>query len=129
MLSVVRHARRFACVAMMAMVVSGNAAANFTCDGLVTYLGLTPDGGLTVAVNGYGVWSLCNLTTSFTTNGRTYTPEACRAWYAAILAAKKSDTAVILYFESSASTTNGPECTALGHWVVPNPSPYFIVVR
>jgi len=130
MLTAARHVRRLACVTLLAMVVSTNALANFTCEGLVTYFGVTPDGGVNVGINGYGMWSICNVTTTFVGNGgRTYSPESCRAWYAAILAAKKTEAPILFYFESSANTANGPECTALGHWVVPNPSPYFLVIK
>jgi len=130
MLKVTRHARRFACAAMLTMFVSGNALANFTCHGVVNSLGLTAHGNVNVGVHTYGIWALCNLHSTFTGNGGQVTaPETCRAWYAALLAAKKSETSIILYFESSASTSNGPECTALGSWVVPNPSPYYMDIR
>jgi hypothetical protein len=112
------------------MAVSVNAVANVMCEGAVTYLGMGSNGSLNVSVNNYGVWAICNLTMTFNGNGgQTFTPETCRAWYAAILAAQKSGTSVMFYFATSASSANGPECTALGSWVVPDPSPYFMLAR
>jgi len=130
MFHAMRHARRFTCAALLGILVSANAAATIFCEGPVTYLGLHSDGTLNVSVNNYGVWSICNLNTTFAGNGgRTYAPDTCRAWYAAILAAQKAGTSVMFYFESSASSANGPECNALGSWVIPNPSPYFMLAR
>ena len=129
MVRTLRSVRRHACVALLGIVVSSNVAANITCEGLVTYLGIDSSGGLNVSVNNYGVWGICNLNVTFTGNGRTYAPDTCKAWYAAILAAQKTGTGVMFYFESGVNSANGPECPAIGTWVVPNPSPYFILAR
>lgn len=115
-----------AVVGTVALIASSVASANFTCEGKITYLSLNPDGAVNYAVNGFGVWGLCNLSTTTTSNGATTPPEACRGLYASMLAAQKSDTNVRVWFASSATTTNGTECTALGSWVAPNPAPYHI---
>jgi hypothetical protein len=112
--------------ALAVFAVSPVFGANI-CEGKVTYLGMNSVGFVTVSVGGFGVWYICNPGTSFAGNGGvTYTPEGCRAWFATILAAQKSGTAIRFYFESSASTHNGPECVALGSWTYPSPAPYHL---
>ena len=128
MFRAVRRARNLAFAGIIALGTAGVANANFTCYGPITYLGVTPNGVLYTNI-GFGVWQICNVSGSFTGNGQTFTADACRAWYAAFLAAKRSDTNVVIYFESSAAGSNPPECTALGNWVMPNPSPYFFIVQ
>jgi hypothetical protein len=108
--------------------VSSPALANFTCDGKVTYLGLSPTGIVTVSV-GFGTWYICDQTATYVGDGGvTFSPEGCRAWYASILAAQKAGHGLRFFFSSAASAGNGPECTALGSWVLPNPSPYHMTV-
>lgn len=118
--------RQLSCAALWVICAfSGPGWANFTCQGQVTYLGLTPDGTVHLGVNGYGVWVICNTSSPFAGNGgMNFTAESCRSWYAAMLATQKASHSLRLYFSSPAATSNGPECTALGSWVVPNPSPY-----
>lgn len=112
-------------IAALAMFAGSPAFGAFTCEGKATYLGMNSEGLVTVSVGGFGVWYICNQTTSFAGNGGiTYTPEGCRAWYATILAAQKSGSSIRFFFNTPASTNNGPECTALGSWVYPNPAPY-----
>lgn len=120
--------RRWASVVLVVVsALSNNSWANFTCEGQVTYLGLNPDGLVMMGVNGYGVWYICNITLPFAGNGGiNFTAEACRGWYATVLAAQKSGQGIRVFFESPAYTSNGPECTALGTWVTPNPSPYHL---
>lgn len=124
MFNVMRRARRVFCAALLTMTIAGNAAANFTCNGKVTYLGLSTDGVLHVSVGSFGVWYVCSLTSTYVGNERTYTPEACRGWYATILAAQKADSSVEFYFGSSGQGTNDGQCVALGSWQVPTTSPY-----
>lgn len=118
---------RLTCAAVLAVMASTNANANFTCEGPISYLGMNPEGVITVSV-GFGVWYLCNQTSAYTVNGLTYPPEGCRAWYATLLAAKTSGQVVRFFFSSAAGTSNGPECTALGSWVWPSPGPYHMNV-
>ena len=109
-----------------ASMLTTNAFANFTCSGKVTYLGLQPDGVVTMAVNGFGVWYICSLSGTYGNSG--HNAEGCKAWYASLLAAQKTGQGVVLYFQSPAGTSNGAECTALGSWVIPNPGPYHMTV-
>jgi hypothetical protein len=120
------RARQLACVAILALG-SASAHANFTCEGPVTYLGLSPEGVITVSV-GFGVWYVCNQTTAMGTGGVTFSPEGCRAWYASILTAQKAGHSIRFFFSSSANTNNGAECGALGSWTWPNPAPYHMTV-
>ena len=107
------------------MLLSGTASANFTCDGKITYLGLSPEGAISVSV-GFGVWYLCSQSAPMSTGGVSFTPEGCRSWYASLLAAQKADQKVKFFFSSAASTSNGPECSALVNWGWPNPAPYHL---
>jgi hypothetical protein len=128
MSSIPRRASRFVFAGFLSMLISANAAANFTCEGKIHYLGLGPDGNVTVDV-GFGAWYICNLTSSFLGNGGiTFTPEGCRGWYASILASQKAEDSIVFFFQSSASTGNGAECS-MGSWLTPNPSPYHMTVR
>jgi hypothetical protein len=112
-------------VAALALFAMSPAFGAFTCEGKVTYLGMNSEGLVTVSVGGFGVWYICNQTNPQTSNGGiVYTPEGCRAWFATILAAQKSGGTIRFFFNTSANTSNGPECTALGSWAYPNPAPY-----
>jgi hypothetical protein len=113
--------------ALTSLLVAGQASANFTCEGEIQYLGLSPEGAVSVHV-GFGVWYICNQTVSITTGGVTYTPEGCRAWYATILAAQKAGTKIRFFFSSPANTSNGAECSAIGSWLWPSPAPYHMNV-
>jgi len=102
-----------ACLALAAT----SAQANFTCSGQVSYLGVNSQDMVYVAVTGFGVWAICKL-------GDTWSgvsPNSCKAWYAGLLAAKRADSGVALYFDSSATGNNGSQCTALGSWSVSPP--------
>lgn len=123
------NVRRLGCAVLIAVAACGPAAANFTCGGKVTYLGMSPDGLVSVAVGGFGVWYICNQSAPFTNAGITFTPEGCRAWYATFLAAQKSDHSITLFFGSSATSDNGAECTALGTWNYPAIAPYHLTAR
>jgi len=102
------------------------AQANFTCAGGISYLGVNSLGTVYVAVGPFGIWPICGLTGSMSNGGSTVGMDSCKAWYAALLAQKAAGQGVTLYFTSTANTANGPECTALTSWVVPNPLPYHI---
>ena len=113
---------------VLASLISASAMANFTCEGKISYLALNPDGSVNVSV-GFGTWGICNLSTTSVGNGNvTYTPEACRGWFASMLASQKAGHSLRFYFVSSANTNNGPECTAIGHWVWPNPAAYHMAI-
>jgi hypothetical protein len=128
-MSMTNRLRALACVLSGGLVWSLPAYANFTCEGQIAYLGLSPDGSISVALAGFGVWYICSQTSIQSTGGITYSPEGCRAWYASMLAAQKAGDPVRFFFTSSASTSNGAECTALGAWTWPNPAPYHFNVK
>lgn len=110
---------------VLAILGAAPAHANFTCYGTGSCLALNPDGLVTINI-GFGVWSVCSVAATFTAYGTTVPPESCRALYATFLAQQKAGHRVMFYFSSPASSSNGPECTALGTWVGPNPLPYHI---
>ena len=129
MLKMVVKARRLACATLIAVAVCGPAAANFTCEGKITYLGMNSEGFVSVAVGGFGVWYMCSQSAPVVFAGTTFTPEGCRAWYATFLASQKTDQSILFFFQSPATTGNGPECTALGTWAFPTIAPYHMTVR
>jgi hypothetical protein len=123
--SSLRKFRRPILAALAFMAFSASASAAFTCQGQISHLGLTPDGSVNVNI-GFGTWYICGVSASITSGGIYYDEKACRAWYAAMLAAQKSGTQIVLYFNTPANTQNGPECSAIGHWVAPNPGAYYM---
>lgn len=126
-MTMLRSSRVLACAVLLGMAASLPARANFTCSGQISYLGLDYSGSLNVSV-GFGIWNICSFTSTSSNGGISIQPETCGAWYAAILASKKAGEPVMLYLTSSANTANGPECSAIGSWVVPSPLPYFLNV-
>jgi hypothetical protein len=122
------RARGFAYAMGLALVASMPANANFTCGGNIAYLGFNYTGTVVVAVGGFGIWSICNVNEPIANGGITIGPETCKAWYATLLANQKANQGITFYFTSSANTSNGAECTAIGSWVAPNPLPYFMQV-
>ena len=109
-----------ACLATLVVAVN-SYAANFSCAGKVSSIGLNPING-TLHVNaGYGVHYLCKVHTEF--NG--VHPEICRTWYSMFLAAQASDRKVEQYYNDG----NGTNCTTLGSWAVPNPMPYYVELK
>jgi hypothetical protein len=123
-----RRVHRAVAFVLMLASLSGNAWANFTCAGQLSYLGLGPQGEVFLSVQGFGVWAVCNMTGPTTVGSITITPDGCKGWYASLLAAQKAGHSITLYFSSAQSGGNGPECTALGSWVTPNPLPYHLHV-
>ena len=123
-----KRARGYACAIILAMAAAVPAQANFTCGGNITYLGINYTGTVVMSVAGFGIWSICNFNETISNGGISVGPETCKAWYATLLANQKTNQQITLYFTSSASTSNGPECTALGSWVAPNPLPYFMQI-
>jgi hypothetical protein len=93
------------------------AAANVRCTGAVTYLGVDQAGGVVVA-NGSGIHTICNTTVqgSFQAN-----PQACKIFYATLLAVRLADRPVSIYYNDPALTS----CTQIGAWSV-QPSAYFV---
>jgi len=121
----VRWNSRIASVWLLLTLVCANAHANVTCTGLISYLGIDNAGYLYVN-NGFGIWQVCSLSQAYTANGLNVAQDACKGWYASMLAAQKSGAQVALYFynSNSANPINGAECNAFGNWSMP--SPYFI---
>lgn len=97
--------------------VPAGAWANTQCSGSIAFLGSDNAGNVYVDLS-YGVWEVCNLSQSFTSNGVTVTTDSCKAWYAGLLAAQMAGTSASAYFTSATA------CASYGNWV--EPSPYFI---
>jgi hypothetical protein len=105
--------KRCALVAVLLLFVSSFAipahAINYECTGTVTYLGLNTGGDVVVTLTG-GVNAVvpCNLNNN-TSNG--FTPQACKAAYSTLLAAKLSGQSVNIYFSDSLTCTTQPAWT------------------
>jgi len=104
-----------ALVAVGILLAANSAQANYSCSGPVSYLAVNSGDYVYVAVGSFGVWAICHL--SGPSQG--VSVDACKAWYAGLLAAKRSESNVTMYFEGSAGGNNGPACAALGNWTTP----------
>ena len=118
------------CVAMGAtsLLFAQSAFANFSCSGTVQYLAVNSGSSLYVVIGTFGVWAICGLNGSTSNGGTTVNVDACKAWYSALLANQKTGSVITFYFASASNGANGPECTALGTWVLPNPVPYHMEI-
>lgn len=104
-----------------------SARANFDCGGPVSSLALTPSGEVQVSLGSFGAWYLCQLSSTVSYGGVTFTSDGCKGLYAMVLAAQATGQAVTMDFTSSDSGgSNGTDCTALGSWLQTNPAPYYI---
>ena len=108
--------------ALPALVIlcASPAQAAVVCGGSISYLGLGPS-GLVFVNNGFGVWYLCDVSAPFSG----YSPEGCRAIYAALLTARATERSVNFYFDAPA----GASCTSFGNWATPSPVPYHFSVN
>jgi hypothetical protein len=109
----------FAAMLLSMALVATPAHANYMCSGAITYLGLSSTG--TVVVGGPGGIpdvNLCQLG-AITSNG--FTPDACKAAYSTLLAAKSGQQSVSIYFSDNLTCTTQP---AWGPFV----SVYFISI-
>ena len=103
-------------------IPSTSYAANFSCQGKVSTLALSPVGG-TLQVNaGHGVHYLCTFHAEY--NG--VHPEICKAWYSMFLTAKIAGKEIKQYY--SQTTGGAQNCSELGTWTDPNPMPYFVEI-
>ncbi|WP_133498426.1 hypothetical protein [Cognatilysobacter terrigena] len=104
-------------VAVVLVGLPAIATANVRCTGTVTYLGVDQAGGVVVA-NGSGMHTICNTVTqgNFQAN-----PQACKIFYATLLAVRLADRPVSIYYNDPALTS----CTQIGAWSV-QPSAYFV---
>lgn len=114
---------RFASAAIFAalgMLSSPAVAVNFSCGGVVNYLGLNMGGNVVVNL-GYGFHAICNI--SNVTDG--VDGDTCRAAYSLLLAANTTKRPVLLYFDSNQTSVGGAtNCGALGTWVTR--VPYYV---
>lgn len=104
-----------------ALALSPPAMANFTCGGSLTYLTVSSAGSVYLRIGNYGTWAVCVLGSSMSSGATTATAEACKGWYAGLLAARRSDAPITVYFDSPLGGHNGQGCTDLGSWVVAVP--------
>jgi len=113
------RARRLASVAIAALAAhSGNVSANYACAGPVGYLGVGQNGDLTVSIaNSTPIHSICSMTSQ---GSYTLSVPACKAAYAAILAARLSGKSITLYYNNEPLT-----CGTLPSWGAV-PGTYFV---
>jgi hypothetical protein len=107
-----------ACIGLLvASPLTSMTHANVSCSGSVSFLGSDNTGAIFVNI-GYGVWGVCNVSQAYTQSGVTVSPDSCKTWYAALLAAQRAGTQVYIYMFGST------DCSAYGNWV--NLGPYFL---
>lgn len=97
----------FSAVLLVAAVMAIPAHANYICSGTISYLGMANDGNVVLAGPG-GIPTavlLCNLNNS-TSNG--FSPAACKAAYATLLANRLSGQPVSIYFNDSLTCSTQP---------------------
>lgn len=96
-------------VLLASLFVVPPAYANYGCVGTVTYLGVANDGAVTVAgPGGIPAVTFCQLNAT-TPNG--FTPDACKAAYATLLAAKISGQFASVDFSDSLTCATQPQWT------------------
>lgn len=112
---------------VLGCLVTTGARAQVECSGPVSSLALSPSGTVQVSLGGFGVWYLCEMSSTDSYGGVTFTTDGCKGLYAMLLASQATGGSVNMNFTSSDSGgANGPDCTSLGSWVQPNPAPYYI---
>lgn len=113
-------------ILIAASVAVNPAHAYFTCTGTVQRLSVAPNGRVMLSI-GFGSWWMCGLSTA----EYGVTTEACRAWYAAFLAAQKADHTIRFYFDPTytPNANNVPECSSVGDWASPSPRPYHMDIH
>jgi hypothetical protein len=110
--------RTSACAGLLFVSLAASAArANVDCSGNIAFLGSDNSGAIYVDI-GYGVWSICSVSSPSTQNGTTVGQDACKAWYSALLAAQRAGTPISIYMYGSTA------CGTYGNWV--SPGPYFV---
>ena len=102
------------------LCVCGNATAAFSCKGKVQTIGLDPTAGTLIVNMGHGTHYLCKIHELY--NG--VDPLVCRSWYSMLLSAQASGREI----EQAFNGTEEQTCATLGHWAVPNPFPYYVVL-
>ncbi len=104
-------------IAMLSVALTGNAYANYSCGGKVTYLGVDMGGSLTVAVSSTPIHKICNLNDA---TGWTPSVAVCKSIYAQILSAKLAGKNIVIYYSD-----NIYSCSSLPSWGSV-PSAYFV---
>jgi len=89
------------------------AQATLSCTGKVSMVGVNFDGHL-YASTGYGVWSICSMTTT----ERGVVPAACKGWLLSLLSSKANRADATIYVSGYTS------CRSVGSGVIANA--YFV---
>ena len=97
---------------------SATASGNIICTGPVNYLGVDMVGQVIVANTATTIHTICSTTTqgSFQVN-----TQACRMFYATLLANRLASRTITLYYNDPALTS----CGQIGAWST-QPSAYFV---
>jgi hypothetical protein len=106
-----------ATLAALLSLAATSAQANFTCSGAVWYLAVNNADVVYAGVAQFGVWAICSLKPA----NYLASADSCKAWYAGLLAAKRSNSNILMYFDTANGGNNGQECTALGSWTISQP--------
>ncbi len=93
------------------------ARANISCTGPVTYLGTNDSGSVYVAA-GMQINVICSTVTQ---GSYTASPQACKLFYASLLADQLAGRSPTVFYSDPALT----DCSQIGSWSV-QPSVYFV---
>jgi hypothetical protein len=104
-------------VAFFSMTIS-QAHAALICTGKIDWLGLDQGGQIAVSNGGSGIHTICNPVDR---GNFQITPQACKMFYATLLANKIAGQPVRIYYKDPSPTS----CNQIGSWSV-QPSAYFI---
>ena len=100
------------------LLIGTQALANYSCRGLVGYLGVSSGGEVTVSVaNSTPIHYICNLASQ---GGYSMSVPSCKAAYATLLSARLTGKSVGIYYGNEPVT-----CNTLPSWGAA-PSAYFI---
>jgi hypothetical protein len=112
-----KHGLRTA-VAVVLSLATQAGWANYSCTGLVDYLGLDQNGEVTVALkDSTQIHRICTVGTQ---GAYLVLPPTCKAAYAAVLAAKLASRTMTIFYNE-----NGFTCGSIPPWTN-TPGAYFI---
>jgi hypothetical protein len=113
-----RGIRHSICALAAVFAVSTPAWANYSCQGTVDSLTVSPGTGVLIlsTSSGLGAVYLCQLEGTYNSANGTVTPEQCKAFLAVLLSAQASRQQVQFSFNDALTCTTHPTWTWLTGW-------------
>lgn len=110
--------RKRALVGSVALLLSSilpGIASSADCTGPVSGLVVYNSGSVAINIGSYGWWPMCNVNQSGTWATVTVAPDSCRAWVAALQAAQRAGSNVMVQHNTSCTVASW---TTPGVWSV-----------